>query len=139
MALFNGKDASGGEAMTLIGAEAYFHGLLTAKGSVRVDGIVEGDITDAIAVEVGKGGRVKGNIAAETLSIAGEVCGDAVVSRHIELLGSGRLSGKIKTPKLRMEDGAVFNGQCAMSSDEKRAPRDEDEPRASAAFHAAKS
>lgn len=125
MSLFNGKEGakSDGGALTVVGAEAYFHGMLTVKGSLRVDGTVEGDITDAVAVEVGKGGRIKGNVSAETLSVAGEVAGEILISRHIEVLASGRLSGKIRTPKLRIEDGAVFDGQCVMTNEDAQAHR----------------
>lgn len=122
MSLFNGKDAArseGGGVLTVIGAEAYFQGMLTVKGSLRVEGTVEGDITDALDVAVGKGGRIKGNISAETLSVAGEVAGEIVISRHIELLSSGRLSGRIRTPKLSIENGAIFDGQCVMTSEDK--------------------
>lgn len=115
MALFNGSKASDGrEAVTLIGEEAYFHGVLAAKGSLRVEGVVEGDITDAVSVEIGKKGRVKGNVAAETLSVAGQVEGDVVASRSIELLAGSRLSGNLRTPVLRIEEGAVFDGSCEM-------------------------
>ena len=84
MAIFNGKGdrASSPEAVTLVGDEAYFHGVLSAKGSVRIEGVVEGDLTDAVSVDIGKKGKVKGNIAAESLSVAGLVEGDAVCARE---------------------------------------------------------
>jgi len=114
--MFSGKsDGPSAEAVTLVGEEAYFHGVLAAKGSLRVEGVLEGDITDAISVEIGKKGRVKGNIAAETLSIAGAVDGDVVASRSIEVLAKGRLNGSIKTPRLRIEDGGFFEGHCSMT------------------------
>ena len=114
--MFSGKgDGPSSEAVTLVGEEAYFHGVLAAKGSLRVEGVVEGDITDAISVEIGKKGRVKGNIAAETLSIAGAVDGDVVASVSIEVLAKGRLTGSIKTPRLRIEDGGFFDGNCSMT------------------------
>ncbi len=122
--MFNAKGGAGGdgrESMTLIGGEASFHGILNVKGSVRIEGLVEGDVTDAVSVEVGKGGRVKGNISAETLSIAGEVSGDVVASRSIELLKEGRLSGSIRTRSLRIEEGARFDGQCSMVEEGARA------------------
>jgi cytoskeletal protein CcmA (bactofilin family) len=119
MAMFSGKgEGPSAEAVTLVGEEAYFHGVLAAKGSLRVEGVVEGDITDAVSVEIGKKGRVKGNIAAETLSIAGAIEGDVVASRSVELLAKGRLTGSIKTPRLRIEEGAFFEGTCAMSAAE---------------------
>lgn len=120
MALFGGRKdrIDGRETVTLIGEEAYFHGLLSAKGSLRVEGVVEGDITDAVSVEIGRKGRVKGNIAAESLSVAGQVEGDVVASRSIEILASGRVKGGLRTPGLRIEDGAQFDGCCAMTSAE---------------------
>jgi cytoskeletal protein CcmA (bactofilin family) len=118
--MFSAKNESADsrEAMTLIGEEAYFHGLINAKGSLRIEGTVEGNISDAVAVEIGKKGRVKGNIAAETLSVAGVVEGDVVASRAIELLAQSRMTGNIRAPKLRIEDGAVFEGQCRMGESE---------------------
>ena len=120
MAIFNGKgDRSvSPEAVTLVGEEAYFHGMLAAKGSVRIEGVVEGDITDAISVEIGKKGKVKGNVAAESLSVAGLIEGDVVCSRSIEVISGGRLTGNIRTPRLKIEDGAMFDGSCAMLSAE---------------------
>lgn len=126
MALFNGRKLDrpdGREAVTLIGEEAYFHGILSAKGSLRVEGVVEGDITDAVSVEVGKRGRVKGNIATESLSVAGAVQGDVIASRAIELLSRSTLSGNIRTPSLRIDEGAVFDGTCTMTALEEPSPR----------------
>lgn len=119
--MFNGSKADridSRENVTLVGEEAYFHGVLAAKGSLRVEGVVEGDITDAVSVEVGKKGRVKGNIAAERLSIAGTVEGDVVATGSIELLARGRLIGNLRTPSLRIEEGAFFDGSCSMTAGE---------------------
>ncbi|MBI5210059.1 MAG: polymer-forming cytoskeletal protein [Elusimicrobia bacterium] len=118
--MFNGKGsgtAGGEEGLTVIGAEARFHGVLNVKGSIRIEGCVEGDVTDATSVEIGKGGRVKGNVVAEVLSVAGEIVGDVTAARSVELLKDCRVQGRMKTPRLRIDDGAVFNGQCAMSSE----------------------
>jgi cytoskeletal protein CcmA (bactofilin family) len=112
----------GNESMTLIGEEAFVHGQLAAKGSLRVEGSVEGDITDAVSVEIGKKGRVKGNVAAETVSIAGELEGDVVAGRHVEILAQARLHGNIRTPNLRVEDGAFFEGNCTMRPGVEAAP-----------------
>lgn len=139
MSLFaNGKAPAGeaGEHLTLVGEEAYFHGVLTAKGSLRVDGFVEGDVADAINVEVGKKGRVKGNIAAEVVVIAGELEGDVIASRSVELLGQAKLVGNIKTPSLVIGAGAFFEGSCVMARS--RSGEDDASPRAEAAALSAK-
>ena len=113
--MFGSKPRDTREGMTLIGEEAFFHGALAVKGSLRVEGVFEGDISDAVDVEVGVHGRILGNVAAETLVVAGEVVGNVVVSRSVELLSSARLSGDIRTQKLRIDEGATFDGTCAMS------------------------
>jgi cytoskeletal protein CcmA (bactofilin family) len=102
------------EGMTLIAEEAYFHGTLSAKGSLRVEGTFEGDITDAVDVEVGAKGRILGDVAAETLVVAGEVVGNVVAARSVELFATARVSGDVRTPKLKIEDGAFFDGACSM-------------------------
>ena len=112
-----------GESMTLIGEDAVVHGTLCVKGSLRVEGMVEGDIADAVGVEVGKKGRVKGNVAAESVSVAGLLEGDVLASRRVEILAQARLAGNIRTRVLRVEESAVFDGSCSM-----RVPEGEGRP-----------
>ena len=111
------------EGITLIGEEAFFHGTLSVKGSLRVEGVFEGDISDAVDVEVGARGRILGDVAAETLIVAGEVVGNVVAARSVELLSSARLSGDIRTLKIRIDEGAFFDGSCAMGAGEDDKPR----------------
>jgi cytoskeletal protein CcmA (bactofilin family) len=111
------------EGMTLIGEEAFFHGTLSAKGSLRVEGVFEGDIADAVDVEVGARGRILGNVAAESLVVAGEVVGNIVAARSVELMASARVSGDIRTPKIRVDEGAVFDGACAMGAGDEKPRR----------------
>jgi cytoskeletal protein CcmA (bactofilin family) len=144
--------------MTLIGEEASVHGLLSVKGPLRVEGSVDGDITDVVVLEVGKKGRVKGNVAVESISIAGKFAGDVAASRHVdvltgssvkgnvaaesvsiagkldgdvvasrrvEILAGASLKGNLRTPNLRVDDGAFFEGTCSMreATDEREVTR----------------
>jgi len=111
------------EGMTLIGEEAFFHGTLSAKGSLRVEGTFEGDISDAADVEIGIKGRILGNVAAESVVVAGELSGNVVASRAVELLSSARFTGDIRTPKLKIDEGSFFDGTCAMGSGEDKPRR----------------
>ena len=77
-------------------------------------------------MEIGKKGKIKGNIAAESVSVAGSVDGDVVCSRAIEVLAGGRLAGNIRTPSLRIEEGALFDGGCSMLPAEDAVPRDDE-------------
>lgn len=111
------------EGMTLISEDAFFHGALVVKGSLRIEGAFEGDISDAVNVEVGAKGRVIGNIAAETIVIAGEVVGDIVVMQSLEILASGRVTGDVRAPKLKIDEGAFYEGTCSMGADDDKPRR----------------
>ncbi|MBI3298225.1 MAG: polymer-forming cytoskeletal protein [Elusimicrobia bacterium] len=118
MAIFSRGDErrfDGGDVTTVIGSEAYFQGALTVRGSLRVDGEVEGNILEAQTVIIGPKGRVRGDICAEHVVIAGSVSGEVAASSQLELKAGGRVVGDIRTPKLTIDDGAVFEGRCAMT------------------------
>lgn len=100
---------------TIIGHEAYFQGTLTAKGSLRVDGRVDGSIVDAKLVTVGKTGRIKGDISGEICTLSGEIKGNVSALGHIELLAGSRIDGDLRAPKITIEEGAIFNGACSMT------------------------
>jgi len=101
---------------TIVGNEAYFQGTLTTKGAVLVDGRVEGSIFEAKTVSVGKNGKVTGDINCEACCIGGEVRGNVTALESVELLAGSLVQGDIKTKRMVMEEGAVFNGRCEMSS-----------------------
>ena len=104
---------------TIIGAEAYFQGTLTAKGSLRVDGRIDGSIVDAKTVTIGKTGKVKGDVSCEICYLCGEVRGNITALDHIEVLNGARVEGDIRAPRVMIEDGAAFNGTCSMGKPEK--------------------
>lgn len=105
---------------TIVGSEAYFQGTLTAKGSLRVDGRIDGSIVDAKIVTIGKTGKVKGDISCEICYVCGEVHGNITALDHIEVLAGSHLDGDIRAGRIMLEDGAVFNGNCTMSRPEKK-------------------
>ncbi|MBI4051709.1 MAG: polymer-forming cytoskeletal protein [Elusimicrobia bacterium] len=118
MGIFNKESApmDSAEVVTFIGREAYFQGVLTAKGSLRVDGRVEGGITDGQSVIIGEPGRVHGDVSAENVVVGGHVQGNVTGTQRIEILSHGKVVGDIRTSKLVIEEGAVFEGHCSMKA-----------------------
>ncbi|MCX5786910.1 MAG: polymer-forming cytoskeletal protein [Elusimicrobia bacterium] len=119
MVFKKGEGLDSAEIETIVGPEAYFQGAMTVRGSIRIDGRVEGDILEAQTVVVGATGRVRGNVCAEAVVVGGQVNGDIVASAGLEIKASGRVTGNIRAPRLMIDDGAVFDGACSMSSDKK--------------------
>ena len=110
---------------TVIGNEAYFQGTLTAKGSLRVDGRIDGSIVDAKTVTIGKSGKVKGDISCEICYVRGELRGNIVALEHVEVLAGSHVDGDIRSPRIMLEEGAVFNGNCSMGPSRKAARQQE--------------
>ena len=103
-----------GEVVSVIGPEAYFQGTLTVKGSLRVDGRVEGSVSEAKSVIIGSGGKIIGDVSAESAVVGGEVKGNLSAVKFTELLSGARVIGDIRTARIMIEDGAFFDGQCNM-------------------------
>ncbi|MEW6718959.1 MAG: polymer-forming cytoskeletal protein [Thermodesulfobacteriota bacterium] len=101
---------------TIVGDGTLVAGRLTVKGTVRVDGTVEGDI-QADWVVVGEPGKVRGNIAARGILVGGSVEGNLHAAETVELAAKSSTAGEILTPKLTIAEGAVFEGHARMKGD----------------------
>jgi len=99
---------------TLIGADSSFQGIITATGTIRVDGKFEGEISCTGDLVIGEGGKVKANVKVRNLLLSGELEGNVAVQGRIEITLSGKLYGDIATTNLVIDEGAVFRGKCDM-------------------------
>ena len=97
-----------GHGTTLTG-ETHFQAML------RVDGHLQGSVSsDSGTLLVGTNGQVDANIAVATAMVNGQVNGDIVATEKIQLGRTARVIGNIQTPRLILEDGALFEGSCSM-------------------------
>ena len=97
---------------TIIGKGTTINGDLYCKGSLRVEGRIEGgEVVAAGDVFIGQGGGIVANIKGRNVVIAGEVRGDVDAKEKLEIVPSGTLIGDIKMSTLVIEDGATFKGK----------------------------
>ena len=108
------QSGSSEQLETLVGKDTQIKGTISAGGTVRVDGRVEGEITAKGDIIVGEAGEVKAQIKARNANIAGIVYGDMDVDDKLELSPTAKLYGDIKTGTLIIGEGAVFKGACEM-------------------------
>ncbi|MEN6414030.1 MAG: polymer-forming cytoskeletal protein [Veillonellales bacterium] len=99
---------------TIIGRETEFKGTLTAKGSIRVEGQLEGEVVSSGHLVIGETGMVKANIQAQAAIFAGTVIGNVTASGQLELLPTAKLYGDITVGSLVIGEGALFKGACVM-------------------------
>lgn len=99
---------------TLIGVETTFTGNISVTNSLRIDGKVIGNITNAGSIIVGDKAEVKGNINTNYIVIDGVVEGNIIANDGIELLSKAKVIGDIKTTILSINEGAIFKGKSLM-------------------------
>jgi cytoskeletal protein CcmA (bactofilin family) len=112
-----------------------FEGELRFKDTFRIDGSVKGRIVSDNTLIVGESGRVDADIECGVVSIRGTVTGRVHGRERIELLAGSRVQATLVSPKLLIEDGAFFQGQCDMAAKDARDVKDA-KPLAEAGFGA---
>ena len=101
---------------TMIGDGTRVVGQVSVKGTIRIDGIVEGDLP-AYWVVVGETGKIVGNIRSRGVVVAGSVEGNIEATESVELTGKASMTGEIRAPKLAVSEGAVFDGRSRMKGE----------------------
>ena len=102
------------EINAFLGRDTEFEGKLSFTGAVRIDGKLSGEIFSSGTLIVGESAVIKAQIHIAEMVISGEVHGDIFAEKKIEITVPGKLFGNIKTPKLVLEEGVVFEGNCKM-------------------------
>ena len=99
---------------TVLSGSTSFNGVMRFRSSLKINGVFKGEIISEGFLIIGEGANVKANIKAESVIIAGEVKGNVEAKERLELLSTGKLYGNIRTKKLKMADGVIFEGKCEM-------------------------
>jgi len=99
---------------TTLGKETNFNGTMKFKESLKIDGKFQGEIISPGFLYVECGATVKANIKVGSIIIGGVVRGNVEALDKLEMLGTGQVFGNIRTAKLKIADGVVFDGKCEM-------------------------
>ena len=99
-----------------------FSGELRFRDVLRVDGRVKGRIVSDNTLIIGETGQVDAEIDCGVVSIRGRVGGQVHGRQRIELLSGCRVQATLVSPKLVIEDGAFFQGECRMGEPPEAAP-----------------
>jgi cytoskeletal protein CcmA (bactofilin family) len=104
---------------SLIGANSKFKGDIDTKGTLRIDGSMEGNV-NADWVILGEKACLKGDVTARGIIIAGRVDGNLKAKEIVEIKAKGKVSGDISTNKLTIIEGGMFDGRSSMHKDESK-------------------
>lgn len=108
-----------GPVVTTLGANTEFEGMMEFKTSVQIDGKFNGEIRTTGMLIVGSQAVVTADVFASIVIVCGEIIGNVTASDRVNILSGGKLNGNIKTAKLKVADGVVFDGHCEMTKLEK--------------------
>ena len=100
-----------------IGASITIIGDVTGDEDLTILGRVEGKINlPQHSVTIGPSGRVKADIHARFVSVAGEVHGNLIAGEQIVIRKTATMLGNLTAPRVGLEDGCCFRGSVEMET-----------------------
>jgi cytoskeletal protein CcmA (bactofilin family) len=113
--------SSGGDArpdqLNMVGEGTVFEGTLRAESNVRVSGHIKGTLDVDGRVIVTQEGVVEGELRATDADVAGSVQGEIHITERLMLKSTARIDGSIAAGRIKVEEGALFAGQCKIGED----------------------
>jgi cytoskeletal protein CcmA (bactofilin family) len=114
---------------TLIGAETVVDGDVDFSGGLRVDGAINGNVSESGSkpgtLVLSEHGRVQGAIRVSHAVVNGTVVGPVRASEYVELQAKSRVTGDVCYKTLEMHIGAVVEGKLIYLSEAAMPPAEE--------------
>ena len=89
-------------------------GKLSFTAAATIDCAVEGEIFAKAPLTIGRNAVIKGKISANAITVFGTIDGSIDASERLILSKSAKVKADVKTPSISIEEGAAFEGSCAM-------------------------
>ena len=113
-----GDAVTGGEGNlnSILGPGCKVKGNIDLKGTLRIDGDFDGEITCPETLIIGKSGVVKADVNVKNAVIGGKLVGNVSATNKIELQTGSHVEGDISTARLVIDEGVFFEGACKMGT-----------------------
>ena len=106
----------------VIGPAIVINGDITGSENLVIEGKVKGHVQlGSHEVTVGQTGEVNADVTAKLIRVAGKVNGDLAAKEKVIISSTGNVRGNIVTPRMLLEDGAIFKGSIDMDPGESAA------------------
>jgi len=103
-----------GDVEGVVGPLLVVRGRIGGEGSLRVDGVVEGEIDLEGSLVVGPEGTVVGPVRAQAIEVDGEVHGRVQAGEVVTLRAGGLIQGDVRARRIAIDDGASLHGGIEM-------------------------
>ena len=111
-----GSNAAGErkEAKLVVGPDIKLKGVeISDCDTLIVEGRVEATL-DSRVLEITPNGVFQGTIAVDNAEVHGRFEGELTVRKQLTIFGAGKVSGKIRYAKIKVEEGAELSGEISM-------------------------
>lgn len=105
---------------SVLGPNSVLEGTLQSNANVRLDGTFSGTLEINGNILVGETAKIKADINARNISVAGAVRGN-ISGKKVQVLRTGRVWGDIRATALTTEEGAFIDGKITMVGHESSA------------------
>ena len=110
-------EKSGGErkeAKLIVGPDIKMKGVeVTDCDTLVVEGRMEATL-DSRVIEIAPNGTFCGTVAVDSAEIHGRLEGELTVRKQLVIHGTGKVSGKIRYARIKVEEGAELSGEISM-------------------------
>lgn len=108
------KPAGKGEAKLIVGPDIKMKGVeITDCDTLAVEGRIEATL-DARVLQIAPQGIFSGTVAVDNAEIHGRLEGELTVRKQLVIHATGKVSGKIRYAKIKVEEGAEIAGEISM-------------------------
>ena len=102
------------EAKLIVGPDIKMKGVEVADcDTLVVEGRIEATL-DSRVLQIAPNGIFCGTVAVDTAEIHGRLEGELTVRKHLTIHATGKVSGKIRYAKIKVEEGAELSGEISM-------------------------
>ena len=109
-----GPASEGAGGTSVIAAGLKIVGDVETSGTLKIEGTVQGSISGARQVIVGRSGVIQGDIKAEEIILGGRVVGTVTATERVEIQANSVIEGDIHTRSIVVFEGGLLNGNVRM-------------------------
>ena len=113
--MFKKEQINEKEIETIIGSSVKVKGNFITKGSMQIDGELEGTLKIGSDLIIGEGARIIASINANRIMVSGSIKGNLKANESLEITETARIEGDIEAKVFSVDAGAQINGKIKMA------------------------
>jgi len=99
---------------SLLSKKVKIEGNIKGDEDLRVEGHFKGTIKVVGDFFVGQSGVVEADVEADNIVIQGQITGNVLARKQLEIQSSGQLLGDCQAKSIDIREGAIFEGRSSM-------------------------